>query len=184
MGRRCWDALIRLKHDRTSSQSVMHFQDSRQRRSNLSKLIARDGAEAFGETLLCHGAHLEGIRGGRLYPVSANGAALIRSLGQRPRKIVTSQSAALKARFISAPVGSIIITMPQSLSRVIIHVIFSTKNREPWLNPTIRPRMHAYLATICRDLDGEALRVGGIADHVHILTTLPRTLSQAQMIER
>jgi len=44
--------------------------------------------------------------------------------------------------------------------------------------------MHAYLATICRDLDGEALRVGGIADHVHILTTLPRTLSQAQMIER
>ena len=73
--------------------------------------------------------------------------------------------------------------MPQSLSRVIIHVIFSTKNREPWLDSTIRPRMHAYLATICRDLDGEALRVGGVADHVHILTTLPRTLSQAQMIE-
>src|SRR5439155_23587907 len=118
-----------------------------------------------------------------LYPVSANGAAVIRSLGQRPRKIVTSQSAALKARFISEPVGSIITTMPQSLSRVIIHVIFSTKNREPWLDSTIRPRMHAYLATICRDLDGEALRVGGVADHVHILTTLPRTLSQAQMIE-
>ncbi len=182
-GRPCWDALIRLKHDRTSSQSVMDFQDSRQRRSNLPKLITRDGAEAFDETLLCHGAHLEGIRGGRLYPVSANGAALIRSLGQRPRKIVTSQSAALKARLISEPVGSIITTMPQSLSRVIIHVIFSTKNREPWLDSTIRPRMHAYLATICRDLDGEALRVGGVADHVHILTTLPRTLSQAQMIE-
>jgi putative transposase len=73
--------------------------------------------------------------------------------------------------------------MPQSLSKVIVHIIFSTKNREPWLDPNIRPRMHAYLATICRDLGGEALRVGGVADHVHIVTTLPRTLSQAQMVE-
>jgi REP element-mobilizing transposase RayT len=40
------------------------------------------------------------------------------------------------------------------------------------------------LATICRDLGYETLRVGGVADHVHILSTLPRTLSQAEMIER
>jgi len=73
--------------------------------------------------------------------------------------------------------------MPQSLSKVILHIIFSTKNREPWLDSDIRPRMHAYLATICRDQGGEALRVGGVADHVHIVTTLPRTLSQAQLIE-
>jgi len=73
--------------------------------------------------------------------------------------------------------------MPQSLSKVILHIIFSTKNREPWLDSGIRPRMHAYLATICRDQGGEALRVGGVADHVHIVTTLPRTLSQAQLIE-
>ncbi len=73
--------------------------------------------------------------------------------------------------------------MPQSLSKVIIHIIFSTKNREPWLDSAIRPRMHAYLATICCDLGGEALRVGGVADHVHVVTTLPRTLSQAQLIE-
>ena len=74
--------------------------------------------------------------------------------------------------------------MPQSLSKVILHIIFSTKNRVPWLDSAIRPRMHAYLATICRDQGGEALRVGGVADHVHIVTTLPRTLSQAQLIER
>jgi len=73
--------------------------------------------------------------------------------------------------------------MPQSLSKVILHIIFSTKNREPWLDSAIRPRMHAYLATICRDQGGEALRVGGVADDVHIVTTLPRTLSQAQLIE-
>ena len=74
--------------------------------------------------------------------------------------------------------------MPQSLSKVIIHIIFSTKNREPWLDSDVRARMHAYLATVCRDLGGDALRVGGVSDHVHILTTLPRTLSQAQMIEQ
>ena len=73
--------------------------------------------------------------------------------------------------------------MPQSLSRVILHIIFSTKNREPWLDSAARPRMHAYLATICRDLAGEALCVGGVADHIHIVTTLPRTLTQAQLIE-
>jgi len=74
--------------------------------------------------------------------------------------------------------------MPQSLSKVILHVIFSTKNREPWLDSEVRPRMHAYLATVCRDLAAEFVHVGGVADHVHIVTTLPRTLSQAELIEQ
>lgn len=74
--------------------------------------------------------------------------------------------------------------MPQSLSRVILHVIFSTKNREPWLDRDVRPRMHGYIATICRDLGAELVHVGGVADHVHIVTTLPRTVSQAQLVEQ
>lgn len=44
--------------------------------------------------------------------------------------------------------------------------------------------MHAYLATICRDLDADLVWVGGVADHVYILSSLPRTLSQAELIER
>ncbi len=74
--------------------------------------------------------------------------------------------------------------MPQSLSKVILHIIFSTKNRELFLDSDVRPRIHAYLATICRDLGAELLHVGGVADHVHIVTTLPRTLSQAQVVEQ
>jgi putative transposase len=74
--------------------------------------------------------------------------------------------------------------MPQSLSKVILHIIFSTKNREPWLESNMRPRVHAYLATICRDLGAELVRVGGVVDHVHIVTTLPRTVSQAQLVEQ
>jgi len=91
---------------------------------------------------------------------------------------------ALKARFTSAPISFIVSAVPQSLSKIILHVIFSTKNREPWLDSDVRPRMHAYLATICRDLGAELVNVGGVADHVHIVTTLPRTLSQADLIER
>lgn len=86
-------------------------------------------------------------------------------------------------RFTLAQVQYIIAGMPQSLSKVIVHIIFSTKNREPWLDTNVRPRMHAYLATMCRDLAIEFVHVGGVADHVHIVTTLPRTVSQAQLIE-
>jgi putative transposase len=43
--------------------------------------------------------------------------------------------------------------------------------------------MHAYVATVCRDLNAEALRVDGVADHLHVVTTLPRTISQAAMVE-
>ncbi len=73
--------------------------------------------------------------------------------------------------------------MAQSLSKVLLYIIFSTKTREPWLDSNVRPRMHAYLATICRDAGTDFVRVGGVSDHVHIVTTLARTLSQAQLIE-
>jgi putative transposase len=73
--------------------------------------------------------------------------------------------------------------MAQSLSKVLLHIIFSTKNREPWLDSKVRPRMHAYLATTCRSAGADFVRVGGVSDHVHIVTTLARTLSQAQLVE-
>ena len=93
-------------------------------------------------------------------------------------------TSALKARFTSGPFCFIVDVMPQSLSRVILHIIFSTKDREPWLGLDVRPRMHAYLATVCRDLGADVVHVGGVADHVHIVTTLPRTVSQAQLVEQ
>jgi REP element-mobilizing transposase RayT len=74
--------------------------------------------------------------------------------------------------------------MPQSLSKVFIHLIFSTKDRESWLDQTIRAALHAYLATVTRDLGAEAFRVGGTADHVHLAATLPRTLTQADMAKQ
>ncbi len=74
--------------------------------------------------------------------------------------------------------------MPQSLSQIILHIVFSAKERHPWLDSQIRPRMHAYLATVCRDCDCEAYRVGGAADHVHIAARLARAISQAELLEK
>jgi REP element-mobilizing transposase RayT len=74
--------------------------------------------------------------------------------------------------------------VPQSLSKVVLHIVFSTKDREPWLDKDVRLRLHAYLATVCRDLSAEVSGVNGVADHVHLITTLPRTISQADLIEK
>ena len=47
------------------------------------------------------------------------------------------------------------------------HLVFSTKNRVPFLTPEIRSRVHAYLGGCCRALDVVALEVGGVEDHLH-----------------
>src|SRR5258707_14931736 len=74
--------------------------------------------------------------------------------------------------------------MPQSLSQVIMHIVCGTKDRHPWLDAAIRPRMHAYLATVCRDCGCEAYRVGGVSDHVHIAARLARKISQADLLAK
>jgi putative transposase len=73
--------------------------------------------------------------------------------------------------------------MPQSLSKVLVHLIFSTKNREPNIPEVIRPRLHAYLVGILDNLKSPSLQTGGVADHVHTLFVLGRTISQADLVE-
>jgi REP element-mobilizing transposase RayT len=73
--------------------------------------------------------------------------------------------------------------MPQSLSFVLVHLIFSTKDRLPVLNIEIREELFAYLATVARNDGCECYRVGGISDHVHLALRLPRTRSVAEITE-
>ena len=65
--------------------------------------------------------------------------------------------------------------MPQSLARVHIHLIFSTKNREPLLHDTIRDPLHRYLAVVLRNYGCPADLINSIEDHIHILFNLGRT---------
>jgi len=73
--------------------------------------------------------------------------------------------------------------MPQSLSQVFVHLVFSTKDREPWIEKETLPKLHAYLAEVARSLNCEAYRVGGVADHVHLAVTLPRSIAQSDLVK-
>ena len=73
--------------------------------------------------------------------------------------------------------------MPQSLSFLLIHLVFSTKNREPFLDATVRPALHAYLATVVRNAGCHCYRVGGVVDHVHLAIQLSRTITTASLAE-
>jgi REP element-mobilizing transposase RayT len=70
--------------------------------------------------------------------------------------------------------------MPQSLSYLLV---FSTKDRAPILDASVRPALHAYLATVVRNAGCECYRVGGVADHVHLAVRISRTITIAQLIE-
>jgi REP element-mobilizing transposase RayT len=74
--------------------------------------------------------------------------------------------------------------MPQSLALVLVHLIFSTKNRAPFLqSPELRSEVHAYLTGALRGLQCAPLQVGGAEDHVHILSGLARTTSVAELVK-
>ena len=74
--------------------------------------------------------------------------------------------------------------MAQSLARLWTHLIFSTKNRFPFLTDKIlRAEMHAYLAEMLRKHGCETLIVGGVEDHTHSLFALSRTLPIASVVK-
>jgi putative transposase len=73
--------------------------------------------------------------------------------------------------------------MSQSLAQVYLHLVFSTKNRIPWLQTRpLREELHAYLGGTCRDLDSPSLTVGGVEDHVHVLCRLSRVHRIADLV--
>ncbi len=73
--------------------------------------------------------------------------------------------------------------MPQSLAQVYLHLVFSTKNRELFLQDRkLRGQTHAYLTGICKNLESPSLITGGPNDHVHILCTLSRKMTMSSLI--
>ena len=73
--------------------------------------------------------------------------------------------------------------MAQSLSSILIHLVFSTKNREPFITPAIETELHPYMATIFRGLKSPSLAINGTCDHVHILFSLARVIAIADVLQ-
>ncbi|HKO95538.1 MAG TPA: transposase [Pyrinomonadaceae bacterium] len=74
--------------------------------------------------------------------------------------------------------------MPQSLSAVYIHLVFSTKHRAPFLrDKNLRTDLHAFLGGTSKALDCPPIIVGGVEDHVHLLVRFGRTITQAEWVK-
>jgi len=75
--------------------------------------------------------------------------------------------------------------MPQSLGKIAVHMVFSTKDRIPCLHdPQLRKELHAYMATVLRDkVDSPALLINGVEDHVHGLILLSRKFAVMKVIQ-
>jgi REP element-mobilizing transposase RayT len=74
--------------------------------------------------------------------------------------------------------------MAQSLSSVFLHIVFSTKERFPFLSDQdVRRQVHAFLGGIAKKLNCPPLLIGGVSDHVHILIQMGRSVSQADLVK-
>ncbi len=72
--------------------------------------------------------------------------------------------------------------MAHTFHSLVYHVVFSTRDREPYLAGKVRPRVHAYLGGLVSRLEGRVMRVGGVADHVHLLVGLPARMAVADLV--
>jgi len=74
--------------------------------------------------------------------------------------------------------------MPQSLAKILVHVVFSTKDRRPFLrDKTLRDELHRYIGGILNHHECQPVIVGGVEDHVHVLCALARPLAAAELIK-
>ena len=74
--------------------------------------------------------------------------------------------------------------MPQSLSRILIHTIFSTKNREKiFIEPEFRNEVHAFMGGVMKSIKCFPVQIGGTTDHVHLLSTLDRSVCVADLVK-
>lgn len=73
--------------------------------------------------------------------------------------------------------------MGQSLVKNYLHIVFSTKYRQPMITEVIESELHAYLGGICKNLDCQPIKVGGYNDHIHILCMLSKKIPLIKLME-
>jgi putative transposase len=73
--------------------------------------------------------------------------------------------------------------MAQSLSKIILHLVFSTKDRAGLILPEFSSNLYAYMAGICSTVKSHAYKIGGTENHVHVACSLPRTISVGDLLE-
>ena len=67
--------------------------------------------------------------------------------------------------------------MSRTFTNLLTHLIFSTKDRVPFIEEELKPELYAYLGGLTRELKGKSYGINGTADHVHLLASLPPTVA-------
>ena len=73
--------------------------------------------------------------------------------------------------------------MSQSLAKMYVHIVYSTKHRSKVLIPEIQPDLYAYFGGICNNLESYPIKIGGYLDHVHILCLLSKKIALVSLIQ-
>src|SRR5690349_7438953 len=73
--------------------------------------------------------------------------------------------------------------MSQSLAQILVHLVFSTKDRKPQIDDEIRDELHAYLGGIIENHRGTLLKAGSVYDHIHLLIVHPRTIAPSDLVK-
>jgi len=73
--------------------------------------------------------------------------------------------------------------MGQSLVKNYVHIVFSTKHREPLIYGPAEAELHAYIGDICKNLECHPIKVGGYTDHIHILCMLSKKIALMKLLE-
>lgn len=72
--------------------------------------------------------------------------------------------------------------MANTFTQLLYHIVFSTKNRCPTIAPKHKEELYGYIWGIHKELDSHLYRIGGTADHVHILASIPKTAAVSELI--
>lgn len=73
--------------------------------------------------------------------------------------------------------------MPQSLANILIHAIWSVKERRPLIADTARAGLHGYMGGILKNIDSPALIINSVTDHIHVLCQLSKNLAACKLVE-
>jgi putative transposase len=73
--------------------------------------------------------------------------------------------------------------MAQSLSKILTHLIFSTKNRERIIQDDVRDELHRYIASVLKEMDSPAILINSVEDHIHILFSLSKNYAIKEIVE-
>ena len=73
--------------------------------------------------------------------------------------------------------------MGQSLVKNYLHIVFSTKYRQPLIHESIEDERYSYLGGICNNLECHVIKEGGYTDHIHILCMLSKKVALMKLLE-